>query len=352
MAAISTLLIAVPFFAEAQSKKEIVASYYDLINTQQTQFAHTRDSAHLEVIYKAVLTWDSILVSNAFTEILEDAVTFYNRKNDFPRTLHYLQQLVTCGKSIQMLNYLKEEKEEYTSFFNSKYGAELFDSFEEKRNVYKQNLVLAYYALNNYITAVDQFARTFLDGGGEAYFGANDYEGFSYLTPELKKKIEKTTIALADSLCFEDIITSYNEYGFPSSSKSGKGGLGFIYAHLFINCAPIYSSTGVSSVIFIDSIMKEAVWEGEVSASEYAFWKDNSTNPHSRACKNIFSTYATPHNIGGGIKKISGDILDIKNLDKRRQEIMLPPLYVTAVTDKFDLPSNYVMPKNCPPIKK
>jgi hypothetical protein len=98
---------------------------------------------------------------------------------------------------------------------------------------------------------------------------------------------------------------------------------------------------GKNSFLYLDSVYLAAVYAGEFSNSEYAFLKDYAISS-GRGSDNPRSLYGSSVNVGRGKREIMDPIVDIKNVDKRRAEIFLPPLWVDAILWNFELPEDYV----------
>jgi hypothetical protein len=167
---------------------------------------------------------------------------------------------------------------------------------------------------------------------------------FKNLSDSLNQEILMTLMRNTDSSNFENLIRLYDLYGFPSASRVGKGGLGYLYAHLY-GCPGVVSSSGIQSQVFFDSILPIAVMNLEISNRSYAFEKDYSTSAHSSSCKEPYCTFGSLINMGQGKRAIMGEIIDIENVDKRRAEIYLPPLWQDALIYNFDLPDGYPLPE-------
>jgi len=318
--------------------------YYGYINSQHQKFLLSSDSSNLDQLYQEVLLWDNEIVSNCFFRILEEGQAYYLKTKQYDLLKKTFKKQSECGQRDGMLRYFQTNKE-YQEFFRTQYGKDCIDSFYIWEVSFKKNLHITYLTKANYILANDEFARNFLYGDFENAMMGQKIGVFKNLSDSLNQEILMTLIRHTDSANFESLIRLYDLYGFPSSTKVGQGGLGFLYAHLFISCLPIYSSSGISSIGFIDSIMLKAVKNLEFNNRTYAFWKDNSTSPHSDACPNPYSIFGTPMNLGGNKKAILNPIQDIKNVDKRRAEIFLPPLWQDALIDNFPLPEGYPLPE-------
>ncbi|MFT5725571.1 MAG: hypothetical protein ACI9JN_002696 [Bacteroidia bacterium] len=126
--------------------------------------------------------------------------------------------------------------------------------------------------------------------------------------------------------------------GYPTISKT-RGGIAFLGIHYYRSNDYLFFSDGVTGRHkYMDSITLQAVKDGLESNREYAYMKDSG-------CKFgrdvILSTYGVFIKKDRDGKIISSEILDIKNIDKRRAEIFLPPLWVDAFIYGFKLPEGY-----------
>lgn len=321
--------------------------YYAIVNDYYRSFALTADSVHLEKLYLEVLSWEDTIVTNCFLSTLDDAQVYFNRRKDFEKLESVFTKQIKCGLRKGQFEFIFNSTN-FSDFFNSTYGKKVKGSYDQLFKEHQLRLNLGYYTEVAALVQNDIFSRNLLYGNFENSLFQNYIGVFKNIDDSLNKQIQSTVVGYNDSVCFEQLIRLYDKYGFPSNTKVGRGGLGMLYAHFFLSCTPVVSSNGIHSDIFLDSIMKKAVKNYEYNASEYAFWKDNSVSPHSRSCPKPYSIYGTPKNISRHKKKILDFIIDIDQIDKRRSEINIPPLWVDAILNQYELPTKYKIPVNCP----
>lgn len=325
------------------STKRNASFYYSQINKCEKNFAISSDSGYLHDLYQEIFRWNNEVVTNCFFYTLEEAQIYYLNNRQFYNLKKTFIKQMECGLGNGMLNYYIN-LEEYSDFFNSNYDKQLIDTFNFLNLQYLKSINLIYYSAINSLLEKDQFARNVLYGSLENSWLGKKLEVFENLPDSLNMKIMYSLMKHTDSICFENIITLIDNYGFPSESRVGKGGLGYLYAHLY-GCPGVVSSSGIQSQVFFDSILPIAVMNLEISNRSYAFEKDYSTSAHSSSCNEPYCTFGSSINMGQGKRAITGEIIAIENVDKRRAEIYLPPLWVDALIYNFVLPDGYPLPE-------
>jgi hypothetical protein len=245
---------------------------------------------------------------------------------------------LTTGLGIGTVEYY-QKLDIYERYFSSDKGKKTMVDVDSLLNEYSQKLDLVWVSNIQYMMGMDQFARLFLHGGNGAYYSGITFDKFDFLGDSLKEKVAREAMTLADSLNFNSLVRAIETRGFPSPVKA-RGGLGPLALHHFIESHPTYSQDGVNSYLYLDSVYLEAVFSGELSNSEYAYMKDNAISGYGS--DNPRSLYGSSVNVGGGKREIMDPIVDIQNVDKRRAEIFLPPLWVDALLWNFELPEDYV----------
>lgn len=331
------------FHQSENSKQPNPKFYYDQINEGFKNYMITSDSQHLDNLFQEILTWDNTIVNNCFFSLLEKAQKFYVHQKNYSQLYLTFVKQAQCGLRKGMINYFKTD-EQYQDFFSSVYGQKLLDRFDSLEAEYLKSLNILYFSRVHILLEKDQFPRNLLYGSEENMWMGEKLEVFKNLPDSLNMEIVYSLMRHIDSLCFEEIIQLVNTYGFPSNAKVGQGGLGYILAHIY-GCPGMVSGSGIRSQEFFDSILPIAVENLEISNTNYAFEKDYATSTHSNRCSEPYSTYGSSMNIGQGKRAILEKIIDIKNVDKRRAEIYLPPLWIAAILENFDLPEDYPVPE-------
>ena len=137
------------------------------------------------------------------------------------------------------------------------------------------------------------------------------------------------------------------QYGFPKEDEVGYFIDFMIMWHTYCRpCEQIYTlPNGQWYYDYLDSVYYEAVLDGLVRNTYYAYLKDRSINQQwVESFKNCFwkgQKYVTR---SAGL--ISHPLYDAKNIDKHRAEIYLPPYWVDAVLNGWEIPEDYPIPDN------
>ena len=228
----------------------------------------------------------------------------------------------------------------YKPYFASEKGNKTLLDLDSLISSYNLKLDIFWVTAISQMMGSDQFSRSFTQGGNEAQMFGLGFNNFDFLEDSIKKKVQWEAIALADSINFNTLVYMMETRGFFSPVKT-RGGLGPISVHHFIEKSPNISKQRKNSFLYLDSVYLAAVYAGEFSNSEYAFLKDYAISS-GRGSDNPRSLYGSSVNIGRGKREIMDPIIDIKNVDKRRAEIYLPPLWVDAILLNFELPEDYV----------
>jgi hypothetical protein len=132
-----------------------------------------------------------------------------------------------------------------------------------------------------------------------------------------------------DKIIYNDFLVFIRTYGYPSQRKYG---MYSIYPHfLILHCTANFGITKEIEQLLLNEIKKG--------------------NYHPSAYARIVDRYNTwilkkPQVYGEWISDgVIGEIDDIKNIDKRRSELGLEPLYEFCKKNGLALPKNYLVPK-------
>lgn len=131
--------------------------------------------------------------------------------------------------------------------------------------------------------------------------------------------IRKTTdgwtreIELVDSLNWVEIKNIVKEKGWPGQQKIGSRGA--FYSDLLLNHS--FGADYMSFIMWLDPIVKQAVFEGNLRPFMYAFWIDRRQKMDGDL--QLYGTYVSPN-------RPLKEQVKLEGLDKRRNDLMLPRL--------------------------
>jgi len=328
----STFLLSFQF-AYSQN---LVKQFYLEQNGAITDYVQTRDTAKIVKFYvQCISKYDRVMLNDIDFD-RGDGLMLAATIRDYKSADVLFKFKLSTGLVDAMLPYM-QKKAPYTDYFATKNAKQIISDYSKYEKIYKQGIDLAWNSTISSYSNMDQFSRTLL-GNNYSWVTGNAYKRFSYIEDSLKKKIMWAMVDVTDSLTFAAIYNAVNEYGFFTRSKT-RGGLGVLLVHIY-GPGREQIHQGISSTQFLDSVMLKAVKEGDFSQSEYIFYHDVPEYPYRFS---TISTYGCSVQGKDGYY-IPNEIFDIKNVDKRRAEIHLPPLWVDALYYGFELPDGYVKP--------
>jgi hypothetical protein len=325
------------FLTQVAHSQNNVQQFYQEKNAEITAFAQSKDTAKLVAYYVKCLTKYDFTMLNDIDFDDSKGLEMAILTKDYASANEFLKYEISTGVVEAMFPSMMK-KPGHAEYYKTKEAQQIISDYQKYHSIFKQGIHLPYFFVVSSHMNTDQYARGLFNTHPNWVTG-NAYKRFDYLDDGIKKKIMSTMIQVTDSLTFAAIYDAVNDYGFFTKSKI-RGGLGPLLVHLY-GPGRDQVHQGVSSTHFLDSVMLKAVKEGEFEPQEYAFMKDDP-NPYSLETK---STYGSVTRGKDGCF-IPNEILDIKNIDKRRAEIYLPPLWVDALLDSFELPEGYVQLKD------
>lgn len=296
-----------------------------------------------EAKYKLVVEKDTNALVRFYEEIVNQKIIYHPQLDfDFASNLGILYQYkysslarkmlkihLEMGLSLEQVKFNVENTENFKGLISDSLSQKILEQYDSLHRKYISNLDLNRLFQIAAISERDFFCR-------ELYFSNFVKQWKNKNEPE--KKLANELMAYTDSLN----AISFYEYivnnGFPIFNQVGQTSTFIIVLmHNFTSCRD-YIIGGESYYSFIDSVLLEQVNVGNFSNKTYAYLIDRSRND---ICK-LPVMYATRSYL-----KKKEPIFDIRNLDKRRAEIYLPPLWVDALTYGFDLPADYPLPPDC-----
>tara|TARA_B110000090_G_C13367629_1_gene440754 strand:- start:625 stop:1662 length:1038 start_codon:yes stop_codon:yes gene_type:complete len=259
--------------------------------------------------------------------------------NDFEAARDFLIFEIQTGLSIYELEYMSDEME-YKEFLDDPIGKLILTDHSKYYDIYKSNLNLGYYTIVAGITTTDQFSRSILDTLPLYNFGFfTALKSFNHFDDSLRFELNRVLIRTTDSLNFILLKEAIVQFGYPTNTKIGRGGLGFLLSHYYGRDYTVPTNDAQNSTEYFDSLMYRAVLSGEFSPNQYAFLKDYPKYPFDISTTK--STYGTAIPSSEGTYRITNSIYEIEELDNRRSLIGLPPLWVDAAIKGFKLPTGY-----------
>lgn len=332
------------FFINCFSQRNTIELFYEKKNESLKDFATTKDTLSLLKFYDSCLdAYSQKLLTNIEFED-NSAFDMACRLKQYEIAERLLNHYIKSGTSIYQIEYWA--KNIYEDFFLSPEGLNVVKNYTHFHEIYKKNLQIEYFSQITSLSALDQYSRSILSKEKLHNIGFDfKLNTFNYINDSTRSQIESDLIRITDSLGFVRVVELIKKYGYPSESKAGKGSLGFLLAHYHGNHRNIYIYDQ-SSTSFFDSIMLLAVSNGDINNRLYAMHKDYPDYPYDVNFANIYGTgIRTTKNL----YLLPNEIVDIKNVDKRRSQIFLPPLWVDALIYNFELPIEYPVPEEAKP---
>jgi hypothetical protein len=326
------------FLTQVAHSQNNVHQFYQEKNAEITAFAQSKDTAKLVAYYVKCLTKYDFTMLNDIDFDDSKGLEMAALIKDYESADMLFKYELSTGLVEAMFPSMSK-RAPYSEYFGTDDAKQIMANYQKYRNIYKHGIHLAWISTVSGYFNMDQYSRT-LFGNHYSWVTGNAYKRFDYLDDGIKKKITSTMIQVTDSLTFAAIYDAVNDYGFFTKSKT-RGGLGPLLVHLY-GPGRDQVHQGVSSTQFLDSVMLKAVKEGELSPREYIFMHDIPEYPYNFETKSTYGC-AVRGKVG---YYIPNEIIDIKNIDKRRAEIYLPPLWVDALLDGFELPEGYVQLKD------
>jgi hypothetical protein len=218
-----------------------------------------------------------------------------------------------------------------SEFYNS---PEILDVINNSNKEYKDLMgqVSLFKSIQlNSLMEVDQFGRTVI------------YEPSIDTLSNVRSDIIKFT----DSTNLIRIYEYIEEFGFPEVEEVGYFTDFMIMWHTYCRpCRNTYTlPNGQWYYYYLDSVYFEAVLDGKVSNTYYAYLKDKSFTEQwiesYPECSWKGQKYVTWFQ-----GKKDHPLYDVQNIDKHRAEIYLPPYWVDAVLNGWEIPDDYPVPDN------
>jgi hypothetical protein len=314
------------------SQNEAIKNYYQAHNEILEEFARTTDTARY--------------LDNMYYFILE------NGKN-YIRLTHHGRFLELCisqkkwslGQLIitQSLNYdlyshyhlkdtLVRNNGKLASFYKRKEVLALINNSEEQYKELMSKVNLYKSVQLNALHEIDQFGRTIVE-----------LEGI-----DTARSLYSDVIKYTDST---DLVKLYNYIeanGFPYLDEIGFFTDFIIMWHTYCRpCGHTYTlPNGQWYYDYLDSVYYQAVLDGNYRNTEYAYMKDKSFTYTLGVERYIDCQWKGQKYVTWYQGKFSGDLYDAKNIDKHRAEIYLPPYWVEAVLNGWEIPDDYPIPDN------
>ncbi|PCJ64635.1 MAG: hypothetical protein COA58_12925 [Bacteroidetes bacterium] len=333
------LILILAFFSTIHlfaQESDDVTRFYTAKNKALTHFALSKDTSSLVAFYtQCIKDYDNVMLQNIeFDE--GDGLEYAIAIGDHKSAIELFKYEITTGLSKEMFPFLKP-KVKSKEFLKKPKVVEIIENYTAYRNIYIQHLDYNWVQTMASCSETDTRNRSLLSGS-PSWITGNAYMNFAYLSDSLRKRLFNDFIKVTDSLNYALIAKTYKNHGFPTSAKA-RGGLGFLSVHLYGPRRDQYYN-GISSTHFLDSIMYKAILAGEYDNREYIFFKDVPEYPYAFSTKSTFGCAVR----GKDGYYIPSEIIDIKNVDKRRAKIFLPPLWVDAAIKGYELPKGYVKP--------
>lgn len=153
-------------------------------------------------------------------------------------------------------------------------------------------------------------------------------------------------LTYTDSTNLVRLYEYIEEYGYPKEEEVGYFPDFIILWHTYCRpCGSTYTlPNGQWYYDYLDSVYYNATLDGLYRNTSYAYIKDKSqtdtygTETYSD-CEWQGQKYVTWFQ-----GKLGGDLYDAKNIDKHRADIYLPPYWVDAVINGWEIPADYPIP--------
>lgn len=313
---------ALSFFASGQT---LVDTYYSSLNSVVKDFVLKKDTvAYYKNILKLCkhsgkefsdLTASSKLFKEVYftlgkskTEKLLECLTKNSIYFD-----SYLKRVIKESKSGNDIGYLKNLDLDHILKKNRRHYKTLYERFEHNGCIDANNFYWP-----------DQLGRSIA-----SEFNCVNNSG------------SREIISFTDSLNLINLFYLIEEQGFPTSEVNASFGYFILFFHTFARpCNYNFSfPNGVDAISYLDSVLLIEVFKGKFRNREYAYLKDLQLS-HS-GCGGTAQLYGSFF----VERRDNFPIFDIKNIDMRRADIYLPPLWVDALLYGFALPIGYDIPE-------
>jgi len=316
-------------FTFSQNREEVKA-YYSSHNQILENFARSQDTA------KYLDEMSEFIRLNGRNYV---RLTHHYRFTDFclAQKNYELAKLIVQQRlkySLAAHYYFKDTANRNSSdrkvFYNSTDVLEIIkNSDTDYKNLMSQVHLFKSIQLNS-LMEIDQFGRTVI------YLESMD------TLPYMRSDIIKYT----DSTNLIKLYEYIEEFGFPDPDEVGFFTDFIILWHTYCRpCGHNYTlPNGQWYYDYLDSVYYNATLDGLYRNTSYAYLKDKSqtdtygTETYSD-CDWKGQKYVTWFQ-----GKLSGDSYDARNIDKHRAEIYLPPYWVDAVLNGWEIPADYPIP--------
>lgn len=330
MKSIFTLLfLSAHFFLFGQN--DSVRTYYTAHNKILERFARTKDTTqYLSEMYSFIESsgknYIQLTHHNNFLELCISQENWQLGELIITQSLNY-----SINSHYRLKDTSIRNNSKLASFYNRPEILNLINNSDEqyKELISKVNL---YKSIRlNSLHEIDQFGRTVIE----------------VESIDTVQHIISDVIKYADSTNLLKIYDYIEEYGFPKQEEVGFFTDFIILWHTYCRpCGHTYTlPNGQWYYEYFDSVYYQAVLDGNYSNKEYAYMKDRSMNQQwsemYENCKHKGQKYVTWYQ-----GKLSGDLFDAENIDKHRAEIYLPPYWVDAVLNGWEIPKDYPVPNN------
>lgn len=320
----------ITFGQEVNSK---VRQYYSLKNEGDDYLYFKKDTSMALIMYDSAFKYFSANFDTSYCELYQVLINLHATQKNSKKVYNYLRY----GIQVYHINEKPEHylpaawgnREEFKYFRNSEYWNFFLKEYD---SLYKSSTsTLNWELLSEYtsVSKMDQIVRV------------GDMTKIGQLCRDSGYSIDKITSALIgdiDKLNLLRVIELIRKNGFLKYSETG-GKIGIynnVLFHSFSSCNRDQSI--IWTYYFLDSLLLSNVLVGKYPSSLYAFFKDRS---YAYSCEKP-QKYG---NWSGGSGVIIQGLQDIENVDKLRNEIGLPPLFIQSLIDGFKLPKGYKIPE-------
>jgi hypothetical protein len=298
---------------------------YDLEVQARLESKLTNDVIQLKKFYEELFKVEDRIFVTIDKNYVNNITRLYE-KNESQLALKIFEKRLNLGLNTELIqSYLKNES--FKTFFNEPKVKELMFHYDSFNQNYLSKLDVYFFAEISSLYNSDQFVR-------DLNYSNIAFEGIE--NGEIEEGIKNKYLELMDSLNAEYFLELIQEKGFPTFDQVGVNSVYFIVLmHNFSNCNS-YNFKGVDYFMFMDSCLKSNVILGNFSNKNYSFLVDRS---RLHKC-------GTPGYYGSGYTLMMNDpIGDLEDIDQRRAEIFLPPLWVDLFLNDLSVPEGYVLPK-------
>lgn len=330
------------------SKRPILLTTLLLLNTLAFSQMNDQVRVYYSMINEAYIleyqTGDTILAIKTFNNALhfkdscgiQGGISFLDHLTDLELSQNNHEKVYELLKTKTYINHTHLDtsfygNKKYDNFKSSKY----YRDFVQKNEIwYKEaGCNLNWDAVSDLIALnkIDQFGRTM-----------NTFGNGIDLSPEEKKKLFNNQIRETDSAVRGRLTDHFNKYGFCDyDNVGGKYSLPLMLIfHQFTLC---HWSKDTQFYHYLDSLMIDRVNTGEFPSGLYAYVKDRSLAWYCDSSQ-LYGTLI--QHTGDGRSYLIKPIGDVESVDERRALIGLPPLWLSALINNFDLPQGYTLSKN------